>query len=135
MRRKRSSRKGIAAVEFAVIAPIMVMLTFGLIELGRISMVKQTAIHASREGARVAAHPNATSASVLERVDTELLPHSLDNAVVEFDPVSPEATEPGSLITVRVKIDLSSISWVPNVFNFGVSDIVAESTMRRESTF
>ncbi|NNE00362.1 MAG: pilus assembly protein [Pirellulaceae bacterium] len=129
-----SRRTGAAVVEFAIVAPLMIMFTFGLIEIGRISMVKQTATHASREGARAAVHPLATQSSVEQRVDEELMPLSLDNATVEIDPGALEAIEPGELVTVRVRIDISTVSWIPGFFNFAASEIVSESTMRREST-
>ena len=48
-------RRRTAAVEFALIAPLMMIFTFGLVEIGRLSLVKQTAMHASREGARIGA--------------------------------------------------------------------------------
>lgn len=133
-RRHNRNRAGAAVVEFAIIAPLMLMFTFGLIEIGRISMVKQTATHASREGARAAVHPTATVASVMQRVNDELMPLSLDNASVEMEPSSFDDLEPGEMVKVRVKINLDSISWLPGFFSFAAPDVVAESAMRREST-
>ena len=67
--RHRVTRRAASAVEFALIAPLMISFTFGLIEFGRLMLVKQTATHATREGARVAVRPSAETIDVLERVD------------------------------------------------------------------
>lgn len=127
-------RLGAAAIEFAVVAPLMILFTFGLIEIGRFMLVKQSATHASREGARVAVRPTADADSVIDRVNQELAIMSITNAVVELEPNPLEDAEPGSQVTVRVRIGIDSISWVPDYFQFPVADIVAETSMRREST-
>ena len=133
-RRPSEKRRGAAAVEFAVIAPLMMMFTFGLVEIGRIMLVKQSAIHATREGARVAVRPNAQDQEILDRVKNELALMGVEGAVVEMEPSSLDLAEPSSLVTVRVRIDLAAVSSFPAMFDFAVSEIVAESSMRREST-
>lgn len=46
---------GAAAVEFALILPILVLLVFGVIEFGRAYHARSTLAHAARQGVRVAA--------------------------------------------------------------------------------
>ena len=128
------NRRGASAVEFAMIAPLMIAFTFGLVELGRIMLVKQTATHATREGARIAVRPTANNNDVIERVNEELELLAIENATIEVEPSSIEDAEPGSQVTVRVRVNIASISWIPNYFAFDTSEIVAESSMRREST-
>lgn len=127
-------RRGAAAVEFAMIAPLMILLTFGLVELGRMMLVKQTAIHATREGARIAVRPTAENEEIFARVNEELALLGINGATVEMVPASIEMADPGSPVTLRVRIDLGSVSVVPGFFDFAVTEIVAESSMRREST-
>ena len=131
---KSNARRGASAIEFAMIAPLMILFTFGLIELGRFMLVKQTATHATREGARIAVRPTSDSNDVLERVNEELALLAIENATVEIEPSSIEDALPGSQVTVRVRVDIASISWIPDFFNFDAAQIVAESSMRREST-
>src|SRR5713101_5312317 len=50
--RGRNKRQGAAAVEFAFVAPIFVILTLGMIEFGRLIMVEQMITNAAREGCR-----------------------------------------------------------------------------------
>jgi TadE-like protein len=52
--RERRQRRGAVAVEFAVVAPILVALLFGLIELGRAFEMQNMLEVAAREGARFA---------------------------------------------------------------------------------
>jgi Flp pilus assembly protein TadG len=112
----------------------MLLFTFGLVELGRYMLVRQSATHATREGARVAIRPTADQDEVIERVTQELSLFSLDSATIETEPASIDDAEPGSEVTVRVRIDVASISWVPEYFDLGATQIEAESCMRREST-
>ena len=51
LRLKRES-KGSAAVEFALFLPVLLMLIFGVIELGSAWYARQMLVNASREGAR-----------------------------------------------------------------------------------
>ena len=131
---KKRSRLGAATVEFAAIAPLMLLFTFGLVELGRMMLVKQSATHATREGARIAIRPTATNVEVLERVNEELALFNIADAVVETVPASIEDIEPGTVVKVRITIDPDANSWVPGFFDWAIPDMVAESSMRREST-
>ncbi|MGI9472377.1 MAG: TadE/TadG family type IV pilus assembly protein [Rubripirellula sp.] len=132
--KKQRQRRGASAIEFALIAPLMIMFTFGLVELGRMMLVKQTATHATREGARVAVRPTADRDEVIQRVEEELALLSITGATIETIPASLEDAEPGSDVTIRVSIDIGAVSWIPDWFEYDVTDIVAESCMRREST-
>lgn len=132
--RRSEARRGASAIEFAIIAPLMILFTFGLIELGRMMLVKQTATHATREGARIAVRPTADRDEVIQRVNEELALLAIENATVELEPNEIEGAEPGTRVTVRVRIDIDSVSWIPNYFDFAATEIVAESSMRREST-
>jgi Flp pilus assembly protein TadG len=52
---KHIRRRGVAAVEFALLAPVLLILLGGLWEVGRLVEVKQVMDNAAREGARLAA--------------------------------------------------------------------------------
>ena len=133
-RNRKRRRLGVAAVEFAVIAPLMMLFTFGLVEIGRFMLVKEAATHATREGARIAVRPSADIDEVVQRVNEELAIMSINDATITIDPPDLDAAEPGSFVTVSVAIAPESISWVPGVINIEAAAIVAESKMRREST-
>jgi Flp pilus assembly protein TadG len=60
MRRTRADR-GAAAVEFALVLPVLLLLLFGIIDFGRMVHAKVTLTEAAREGARTAALRNSAS--------------------------------------------------------------------------
>jgi hypothetical protein len=53
--RRPPPRRGVAAVEFAVVAPVLFTLMLGVWEVGRLIQVQQVLQNAAREGARIAA--------------------------------------------------------------------------------
>ncbi|MFB3737360.1 MAG: TadE/TadG family type IV pilus assembly protein [Candidatus Velamenicoccus archaeovorus] len=55
MRERIKSQRGAAAVEFAIIAPLLFMLIFGIVEFGLVWSQKNVYVGAAREGARYAA--------------------------------------------------------------------------------
>jgi Flp pilus assembly protein TadG len=74
-----SREEGVAAVEFALILPVLALLLFGVLEFGRVWSQYQVFQGAAREGARCAA-VKATDFS-----DCEIQP-SIDNAAAPYDP-------------------------------------------------
>jgi Flp pilus assembly protein TadG len=63
-RRPGARRRGVAAVEFAVLLPLLCSLLFGIWQFGRLVQVKQIISNAAREGGRYAATNIATTAQV-----------------------------------------------------------------------
>ncbi len=50
-----NARRGVVAVEAAVVLPILLIMMLGIWEVGRIIQVQQILVNAGREGARIAA--------------------------------------------------------------------------------
>lgn len=48
----KNRQEGVAAIEFALILPVLVLIIFGIIEFGLLLFNKQVITNASREGAR-----------------------------------------------------------------------------------
>lgn len=59
----RKNERGAAAVEFALVLPLLVVLVFGVAEFGRAYYVQATLSGAAREGARVMALKNDAGAA------------------------------------------------------------------------
>ena len=63
--KKDSRRRGAAMVEFALIAPVFLILVTGIVELGRGIVVQQLLTNASRQGARIGGYDTTMSTSTV----------------------------------------------------------------------
>lgn len=63
IRRLVKDKRGIAAVEFALVLPVLLLLIFGIIEMGSAWYYRQMMVNASREGARLGALSSTTGTS------------------------------------------------------------------------
>lgn len=126
-------RRGAAAVEFAVVAPVFVLMIFGMIEVSRGIMVKQIMTNAAREGARAAILDGATGTDVTTSVNTYLSNCSLAAATVTFPQGLPEAVTYGNPVEVQVSLSYTDVSWLPIPRYMSSSSLTASSVMRRET--
>jgi Flp pilus assembly protein TadG len=131
--RTRTSRRGAAAAEFAIVAPLLFLLILGIVEFGRLMMVQQTLINAVREGARKATLPGTTTSQVQSTVDTYLKNGGVNGA----DPASvspdPSTAAAGDAMTVKVTVPFRSVSWLPNGMFLGDATLSASVVMRKEA--
>jgi len=128
----RKKRRGAAAVEFAVVAPIFLLLVFGMIEYGRMVMVQQVLTNASREGARCAVLDGTTHQEVVDTVTQYLTSGSIQGANITVTPTNPEDAGFGDPVTVSVDIGFSQVSWLPSPMYLGGKTLSATTVMRRE---
>ena len=119
-------------MEFAVVAPVFLLLVFGMIEYGRMVMVQQVLTNASREGARVAVLDGSTSQQVQDTVNQYLNSGSISGAVITVDPANPANAGFGDPVTVSVDIGFSQVSWLPSPMYLGGQTLSATTVMRRE---
>jgi Flp pilus assembly protein TadG len=130
----RRKRRGAAAVEFAIVAPLFFMLILGMVEVGRLVMVQQIITNASREGARIAILDGTTHQNVLDKVNTYLASAKIKGATTTTDPSEPSTAGYGQPVTVTVSIPASQISWVPRPRFAGGGKILQASTVMRRET-
>lgn len=129
----RSKRQGASAVEFAMVAPVFILLVFGMIEYGRMVMVQQVITNASREGARRAILDGSTETEVKTLVNNYLTNASISGATVTVTPSNLAGAGSGDPITVKVEINFSQVSWLPSPMYLGATKLTASSVMRRET--
>jgi Flp pilus assembly protein TadG len=73
--RNRISREdGVAAVEFAIILPVLALILFGVLEFGRVWSQYQLYQGAAREGARCAAVKVDSDCEIQEEIDQSAAP-------------------------------------------------------------
>jgi hypothetical protein len=69
--RKPTTRRGAATVEFAVVAPLFLLMLAGIIEFGQAFRIQHALSNASRRGARAGIVDGATSTKVTEKVKAQ----------------------------------------------------------------
>ncbi len=131
--RTQSNRQGAAMIEFAIVAPLMILFTLGIIEMGRMTMVKQVLTNISREGARMATLTDATNASVQTQVQTLLTGSNINGATITFNPSVISSAPSGSLVTVSISIAAENVSWLNTPLFMSGKSLSASTSMRRES--
>ncbi len=120
-------------MEFALVAPLLVVLTFGMIEISRMVMVKQLLINASREGARLAVLPTANEQQVMTQVQGDLASAMISGATISISPESLTSAPAGTPVTVSIAVSSTNVSWLPKPLFVISQNISAATTMRRES--
>ena len=111
-------RKGVAAVEFAFVAPVFFLLVLGLVEMGRMMMVQQSLTNAAREGCRMAVMGTTTSGSDVDAAVRDYLQSVTSKAL---DPAKLRVTAPANLgqlslgdhLKVGVEVNYMDVTWVP----------------------
>ena len=111
---KRSPRRGTAAVEFALVAPIFFCLLLGIIEFGRMLMVQQILVNAAREGARASILPGETDAQVTTVVSNYMTASGISgyNAGPYTTPTLASNPASGTALTVTVSVPCAKVSWL-----------------------
>jgi Flp pilus assembly protein TadG len=132
---RRVQRRGVSAVELALVAPVLVAMVLGLIEAARLGMVAQLLTTAAREGCRVAVLDGMTQDDVQNRIDTVLSGSGISVGTVTPTCPSPyvwTSAPSGTAITVSLSVSYNQVSWlkVPVYFNGAI--INASATMSSE---
>ncbi|MFW6170603.1 MAG: TadE/TadG family type IV pilus assembly protein, partial [Planctomycetota bacterium] len=132
-RSHRNKRRGAAAVEFAVVAPVFLLFALGMIEYGRMVMVQQVITNASREGARIAVLEGSTSTDVEGAVNAYLSSGSISGASITVTPTNLDEMAFGDPVTVTVDVPFDQVSWLPSPMYLSGKTLSATTVMRRES--
>jgi Flp pilus assembly protein TadG len=130
--RRRAERRGAAAVEFAFVAPLLMLLTFGMVDVGRAVMVQNLLTNAARDGARAAVLDGATVANVEQQVKDYLAASTVPGVTVAITPSPLTSANLGDPVSVTVEIPFDSVSWLPSSWFFGGATLRSTVVMRRE---
>ena len=132
--RRDRARRGAALVEFALVAPVFLLLLVGSVEFGRAIMVQEALTNASREGARVGILDGATSSDVSSAVNTYLAGMSISGATTAVTPTDPGLSPVGTQVTVSVSIPYSTVTWVPSPWFLKNATLTAVTVMQRATS-
>jgi Flp pilus assembly protein TadG len=137
-------RSGAALVEMAIVLPIFLMVSFGIIEFGRALMVANLVTNSAREGARLAVLDGSSNTQV-EQAVKNFLTASLNlspNDVTVTITITPATGNPDpanqcsaaqarDLIAVNVQVPFSKVALIPGGYLTG-ANLVGRSAMRHE---
>ncbi len=131
---RRTKHRGASAVEFAMVAPFLFLLLFGMMEFGRAMMTQHVLTMAAREGARESVLLGASTTSV-QNVISSYMEHSTKlNGVVPTVTVSADvaAANPGDMLTTTITMPFSAVSlWGQDWFGESYQ-LSGNATMRKE---
>lgn len=137
---KLKNQRGAAAVEFAIVLPVLVLLVFGIIEFSLALYDKAVITNASREGARagiVAQAPRVTDASIRTVVknycSNYLITFGIHTTVVDGDiSITPAVRDTfGTDLTITVTYPYTFLV-LPKLMTIGPINLSATTVMKME---
>jgi Flp pilus assembly protein TadG len=127
--RQVAPRRGAATVEFAIVAPLLLLVSVGMIEVTRVAQVKTALSDAVRNGCRVGIQPHMHDSDVTGAVHSVLGRNGINktnasiNIQVKGDESAPWKTANvamaprGAWLKVSITIPLKDVGWVsPMIF-------------------
>ena len=126
----RTQRRGVAAVELAIVLPLLVLILLGIIELGLVFHVRHTMLNAGREAARSLAIREATAAEAAQIAIDHLAGLNLvfTIMVTEPDPAVPD--DRTTAVEITTPVHQASAGDPLGIFGAGI--LQAKVTMRKE---
>lgn len=120
----KASEQGAVAVEFALLAPVLVMVLLGIMEFGRAYNAQISLTNAAREGVRVMAINNSqsTAKAAAKNAATTLRPGVQDDQMVftfQTTPATspaPAACAAGRQVTVTISYSLTTMTGIAGPF-------------------
>ena len=125
-----SDESGVAAVEFAIILPILVVMLTGIIQLGGILFIQNQMGDVARQTARNLAVGELTGSQAQQFATDNLITWggSYTITITEPDPNDPADND----FVVDIQIPMASVSLVDFTGAFASGNLRATSTMRQE---
>jgi Flp pilus assembly protein TadG len=110
----KAKERGAVAVEFALLAPVLIMLLLGIMEFGRAYSVQISLSSAAREGVRVMAIGNDTAAARTagKNAATALQPALTDANIT----ISPATCTTGTQVTFKITYTLATLTGIAGPF-------------------
>ena len=108
------SERGAAAVEFAILLPLLLMLVLGTIEFGRAYNAQITLTNAARDGVRVMAIANDPAGAKTAAVSAAA---SVSTSIpISSVTLSTDTCTAGSQVTLTISYNLSTITGIAGPF-------------------
>lgn len=127
---KQRSRRGAAAVEFAMVGTLLFGLVLTGMEFSRVNIIRHTIENAAYEGARRGIVPGATNAECVAAAQSYLDSVGIDVSTVVALPavIDDSVTD----ITVTVSVDMNSVNAYVTPMFFAGKTLSSSITLPRE---
>lgn len=102
-KQKRSRYSGTAIVEAAIVFPLLLLLTLGIIEYGWLFLKAQQITNAARQAARIAVRLDASEPEVLAAIDSLMTAAGLPDYNATISPVNIPDGRPAIAIQIEVQ--------------------------------
>jgi Flp pilus assembly protein TadG len=125
---QQRARSGAAAVEFAIVLPIFLMILFGIIQFGSVLFLHNNMVNAAREAAR----RMSVDASFSQAEAQTYAENYLSDWNLTFSVTATPAAVPNGDVSVQITVPAADAALV----NFPIAwpgNLVAQATMRSES--
>ena len=148
VRIRKTPRRGVATVEAAIVLPLLVLLTFGFVEVGFYINSHHLLHDAARRGARAAVHPENSNAEVNAAVrsslanalgiDSESVSATVQiyklnaNGSTAYQVQNLDANEQGEAVRVTVQINYSQFGAPSNYLGLGGHTMSSSVVMQRQ---
>ena len=128
---RSSDRQGVAAVEFAVCLPVILLLVLGMIETCSMIFVKQSLAVAAYEGAHAGVKFKATASEVRTTCEGILRDRRVKGATITVTPNDLRSLPLGEYFTIRVDAPSDSNGFLPLRF-FRGTRLESSAVMMKE---
>ena len=108
---KQFRRRGVSTVEAAIVFPLLVLLTFALIEYGWMFLKFQQTTNAARNCVRMAVTPDMTTGEVVAAAESMMSQAGLSGSgyTVTINPSSIEGVDPGEEVKVEISVPYNNV--------------------------
>lgn len=127
----RPQRRGVAATEFAVCLPVLVLIVLGMIECCTMIFLKQSLTAAAYEGIRAGLEQQADATDVRRASQQILTQRRVRGGTIAVSPNSIPTVPTGQYLTVTVSAPADLNSVIPGSF-FRGRTLSASATMMKE---
>lgn len=152
-----SARSGTAAVECALVSPLLVLMVLGAIDVGQFVNVSQVVDNSAREGARKAIRDSTGDAAEVEaavknylatyfpdlssseidaatsvRITTPDLPDDGDTSPQVINGTNLASVSSGTQVSVRVTFEYDKVRWMSAFPTLSSKSLKTTAVMRRE---
>ena len=136
MLRRQAARRGVAAVELALVLPFLMMLILGIWEIGRLAEAQQLLSNAAREGGRRASTGTVAVTDITTAVKTYLTKAGVPtkNVTITVNNTTAKGTDPTAAAQfdeykITVSVPVKDLRWMASsTFVADTARLTAETT-------